>query len=171
MAQSGAGLEAMEAFIRRINMVLVGVASVVLISMAMMVTYDVFVRYVLNAPLPASVEISQLMEPWVVFLPFAYTLAVGSHVRVTLFTVRLPRRWFNLLEILAYAVDGLFFALLCYYAWEEFYASWAVGEIMLAAIRLPWWVGKLSMPVGMLCIFFQCLLQIAVVVREIRERK
>ena len=72
------------------NAALVALSAVVLIAMAFMVTYDVLVRNIFNTPLPASVEISQLMAPYVVFLPFAYTLTVGAHVQVTLLTMRLP---------------------------------------------------------------------------------
>lgn len=151
------------------NAVLVAVSAVVLISMAFMVTYDVFVRNVFNAPLPASVEISQLMEPYVVFLPFAYTLAIGSHVRVTLLTMRLPDFLFLSSEILVYLLDLLFFSLLAYFSWAEFMESWAVDEIMLAAIKLPWWVGKFSMPLGMFFMALQCLLQLAQTIRAIKE--
>lgn len=151
------------------NAVLVAISAVALISMAFMVTYDVFVRNVFNAPLPASVEISQLMEPYVVFLPFAYTLAIGAHVRVTLLTMRLPQVLFLSSEVLVYLLDLLFFSLLAYFSWQEFMESWAVDEIMLAAIKLPWWVGKFSMPLGMLFIALQCVVQLAHTIRAFKE--
>ena len=154
---------------QRTNAFLVAVSAVVLTAMAFMVTYDVFVRNVFNAPLPASVEISQLMEPYVVFLPFAYTLAVGGHVRVTILTMRLPQFLFKSSEIIVYMLDFLFFSLLAYFSWGEFLESWACNEIMLAAIKLPWWIGKFSMPLGMLFIALQCLLQMAHTIRAIKE--
>lgn len=155
---------------QRTNAVLVAISAVVLMSMAFMVTYDVFVRNILNSPLPASVEISQLMEPYVVFLPFAYTLAIGAHVRVTLLTIRLPKVLFLTSEVLVYLVDFLFFALLACFSWGEFMESWACNEIMLAAIKLPWWLGKFSMPLGMFFMALQCLLQLAQTIRAIKER-
>lgn len=151
------------------NGVLVALSAVVLIAMAFMVTYDVLVRNIFNTPLPASVEISQLMAPYVVFLPFAYTLVVGAHVQVTLLTMRLPRRLFLGTEVLVYVLDFLFFSVLAYFSWREFLASWACDEIMLAAIKLPWWVGKFSMPLGMLFMALQCLLQLTKTIRAIKE--
>lgn len=153
------------------NAVLVAVSAVVLSSMAFMITYDVFVRNVFNAPLPASVELSQLLEPYVVFLPFAYTLAIGAHVRVTLLTIRLPKFLFLCSEVLVYLIDFLFFFLLLCFSWGEFVESWAVNEIMLAAIRLPWWIGKFSMPLGMFFIALQCLFQLVQTIRAIKELK
>lgn len=143
-----------------INKVLVTIASVVLVAMAAMITYDVFLRFVFNSPLPASVEISQLMEPYVVFLPFAYTLAMKRHVRVTLLTIRLPLKARKVCELITYTLDMIFFALLCYYSWLEFASSYLANEFMLAAIILPWWVGKFSMPLGMLFIVIQCLIHL-----------
>lgn len=160
---------AVERINRSTNAFLVASSAVVLITMAFMVTYDVFVRNVFNAPLPASVEISQLMEPYVVFLPFAYTLAIGGHVRVTIITMRLPESLYLGSEVLVYLLDFLFFSLLAYFSWAEFLESWACNEIMLAAIKLPWWIGKFSMPLGMLFIALQCIVQLARTVRAIKE--
>jgi len=139
--------------------------------MSFMIVVDVFLRYVFNSPLPASVEISQLFEPYVVFLPFAYTLFIGRHVRVTLLTSRLPKAAENMTTIFTYLVDFIFFSLICYYAWIEFWNSFLIGEIMFAAIRLPWWIGKLAMALGTLIIAVQCVLHVLDSFREFREMK
>lgn len=152
---------------KKVNNVLVALSGTTLICMASMVTYDVIVRYVFNSPLPASVEISMLMEPYVVFLPFAYTLAKRAHVKVNVFSMLLPDRIRNICNIFADSLDLIFFSLLCYFSWLEFYESYEVGEIMLAAIRLPWWSGKLAMPLGMFFICLQCILHLGISVQSI----
>jgi len=154
----------------RLSRFLVYLSSVLLFGMATMILSDVTLRYFFNSPLAASVEISQLIEPWVIFLPFAYTLAIGGHVQVTLVTMRLPARWRLACDIFAYTVDFLFFTVLCYFSWLEFGHSLAIGEIMLASIRLPWWAGKLAMPLGSLFIGLQCIFQILSTVKEIRGK-
>lgn len=154
---------------KKLNYWMVYIASTLLCCMALMITIDVLTRYFFNAPMPASVEISQLVEPWVVFLPFAYTLAVGGHVQVTLVTMRLPEKWRRGSDIFAYIVSFVFFALLCYYSWVEFAHSYAIGEIMLAAVKLPWWAGKLAMPIGTFLIGIQCIFQILITVKKIKE--
>ena len=75
--------------LRFLRMLLVAVASLALLSLTLMIVADTFFRYVFATPFPASVEISQLIQPYVVFLPLAYALATGSHVRVTLLTERM----------------------------------------------------------------------------------
>jgi TRAP-type C4-dicarboxylate transport system permease small subunit len=145
-------------------------SSALLCAMAFMVTVDVTMRYFFNSPLPASVEICQLIEPWVIFLPFAYTLTIGGHVQVTLFTMRLPKKWRFASDIFAYSIDFIFFSLLCYFSWVEFSQSFAIGEIMLAAIKLPWWSGKLAMPLGSFLIALQCIFQILSVLKKLKEK-
>lgn len=151
------------------NRLIVYIASIMLCAMAWMIMFDVAMRFLFNAPLPASVEISQLISPWVIFLPFAYTLAVGGHVQVTLVTMHLPERWRIVCEIFTYIVDLVFFAIICYYSWIEFAHSYNINEIMLAAIMLPWWSGKLAMPVGTFLIGLQCILHVLSTIRKIRE--
>jgi TRAP-type C4-dicarboxylate transport system permease small subunit len=156
---------------QKVNFALATLSGATLIAMACMITYDVIVRFLFNAPLPASVEISTLMEPYVVFLPFAYTLARHAHVRVNIVTMRLPERVRLGLDILVYVLDLLFFALLCYFSWLEFYKSFLAGEIMLAAIRLPWWSGKFAMPLGLFFICIQCLLHIDLSFRSLAAKR
>jgi len=79
-------LERTERFLQKLRLALVALSGAALICMVLMITLDVFLRFVFNAPLPASLEMSQLFEPHVVFLPMAFALATGSHVRVSLFT-------------------------------------------------------------------------------------
>lgn len=154
---------------KKFNYYMVYIASILVCGMALMITIDVLLRYFLNAPLPASVEISQLVEPWVVFLPFAYTLTVGGHVQVTIVTMNLPEKWRKGCDIFAYIVSFIFFIILCSYSWIEFVHSYAIGEIMLAAVKLPWWAGKLAMPIGTLLIVIQCIFQILITVKKIKE--
>lgn len=145
------------------------ISAFAITCMSFMIVVDVFLRYVFNSPLPASVEISQLFEPYVVFLPFAYTLFIGRHVRVTLLTSRLPRVPEMITTVFTYLADFVFFSLICYYAWLEFWHSFVIGEIMFAAIRLPWWVGKFAMALGTLIIAFQCALHVLDSLRGLKE--
>lgn len=158
-----------ERWSRPTNMIAVLLSSLTLVAMAFMITIDVVLRYVFSAPLPASVEISQLMQPYVVLLPMAYTMARGAHVQVTLVTMRLPPRVRSYLDIVVHAIDLAFFAVIAVYGWHEFYASYEVNEIMLAAIRLPWWVGKFALPVGLVLICFQAMVHIVMTVDDIRR--
>jgi len=163
------GTSRFETYHKRLNYLLVFIACLALCGMAIMISLDVVLRYFFSAPLPASVEVSQLIEPWVIFLPFAYTLAIGGHVQVTLVTMLLSERNQRICDLVAHVIDMLFFALLCYFSFVEFSRSFAIGEIMMAAIRLPWWLGKVAMPIGMFFITLQALFQILTTAKRMRS--
>jgi len=141
-----------------INKIAVFIASGVLIATAVMLTYDVCRRYAFNAPLPASVEISSLLQAWVIFLPFAFTLAVDQHVRVTILTSRLSIAVQRILSVLAHLCTGALCLCLSWYAWVEFKVSWDLNEIMMAPVIVYWWAGKAAAPIGMLLFALQAFL-------------
>lgn len=154
-SSSSANIRSLVRLFAGINKIMVFVASAMLIATAAMLTYDVCRRYLFNAPLPASVEISSLLQAWVIFLPFAFTLAMGQHVRVTILTSRLSRRMQKCLMIFAHLVTGVVCLFLSWFAWVEFKVSWDLNEIMMAPIIVYWWAGKVAAPIGMLLFALQ----------------
>ena len=130
-----------------------------LLILTLMITADTFFRYVFNYPFPASVEISQLIQPYVVFLPFAFALATNSHVRVTLVTDRIRGKAVKFFDALPFMCGGVFFGIMAYVGWLKFWESVIINEKMLAAITLYWWTGKLAMPLGMVLSTLECLYQ------------
>ena len=153
-----------EDFLLRLRLALVAISGLALIGMVIMITLDVFLRFVFNAPLPATLEMSQLFEPHVVFLPMAFALATGSHVRVSLFTQHFRGRVKKYVEIFDFAIATIFFACFTYWGWLHFWASFQINEIMLASIKLYWWTGKLAMPLGLILIAVECLHQMVAII-------
>jgi len=122
------------------------------------IAVDVFLRFVFKNPIPAATEITILLIPYVAIFPFAYTLAHGQHVKVTILTGRLSLKLRAITEAIAYIAGLIFFIILFWFSWLAFWKSFMIDEIMPAVIRVPWWVGKLAMPVGILLIAAQCIL-------------
>jgi len=138
----------LDTVVRRISAVFGWVSGSVLLILALMVTVDVSGRYFFHKPLPAAPETSVLLLPWIVFPAFICALVSGSHVRVSLLTDRLSPRVRS--RFLLFTDIGgliLFCAITCW-GYVHFQESFAVREIMLAAIFLPWWVAKLALPIG-----------------------
>jgi TRAP-type C4-dicarboxylate transport system permease small subunit len=144
------------------------VSGVALSGIVLMITADTFFRYVLLRPFPATVEISQLVEPYVIFLPMAFAMASGSHVRVSLVTSRFSRRWAALADCFAYALGFAFFATMTYIGWVTFWSSFVINETVLAAIVLYLWAGKFGMPLGMFLITVECAYQFVLALRQAR---
>ena len=143
----------------------VGISGLALLVLTFMITADTFFRYVFSAPFPASVEISQLIQPYVIFPPFAYALATGTHVRVTMVTQLFRGRFRKIVELVPFAVGFIFFSILSYVSWLNFWESVIINETMLAAVKLYWWIGKMAMPLGIVMIAIECLYQFMAVLK------
>ncbi len=131
----------------------------VTLSLTLLIVTDISLRYFFSRPLPATWEIGELCMPHTVFLPFAFALSKGSHVRVALLTSRIApkkeRRLRVVTNLLSAAVGGV----LTVYSARYFYFSYSIGEDMLAAVELMWWWGKIAMPVGMAFLTLRYLLE------------
>jgi TRAP-type C4-dicarboxylate transport system permease small subunit len=128
---------------------LTGVSWTVSILVTFMIVVDITMRFFFNRPLPASWEISEVCMPFIIFLPFAYTLTIDSHVRVSIVKNIVPPKvqfWF---EIFSNSISFVMCSMLTYWSWIHFWESFVINEEMLAAIQIPWWPGKMAMPIGM----------------------
>lgn len=141
-------LRYINAQIERIEKGLTDCSWVVCIFVTLMIVVDIFLRFFFNQPLPASWEISEILMPYIVFFPFAYTATINAHVRVSLIRDRMPERVRLGFDLLSYGICSLMCAFMTYWSWLRFVESFATREEILAAIKLPWWFGKLAMPIG-----------------------
>lgn len=141
-------LEKKEMRIRKVEKILTAISWIVAMVITVLIVADVFLRFVLNQPLPATWEISEVCMPWIVFLPFAFTLTIDAHVKVSLLKDRVSpnARW--IFNIFANTISFVFLSLVTYYSWIRFWESLMINEEILAAIWIPWWIGKFAMPLG-----------------------
>ena len=121
---------------------------------------DVGGRFLFNQPLLGGVEISQILLAWILFLPLAYALVRGAHVRVTILSERLPRRANLVLDVVVTILSLGLFGLAIYACWGYFWDSISVEETMAAPIWLPLWAAKLAVPLGFFLIFAQLCLNL-----------
>ncbi len=140
----------MKGFLDFCDRALIIITGFMLIFLTLMIVLDVSLRFLFNSPLPASAEATELIMPYIAFGALAYTLAIGTHVRISLLTERTSGNWQRFFEVLAALIGFLFCAMLTYKGWLFFWESFLIREEMLAVIKLPWWVGKFSLSLGFL---------------------
>lgn len=150
----------LEAGLHKLEKVLIIITWVVFALLTLMIVVDVFSRNAFNAPIPASAEATELFMPYIVFLPLAYTLITGQHVRVSIVMERLPSSARRYCEIFANLIGFSFFVMLTWWSSMHFWESFIVREEMLAIIKLPWWVGKFALPVGAFVIAVEFLAEL-----------
>lgn len=148
--------------------VLLAINGIAVVTLTLIIFFDVVLRFLFNMPIPATKEISELLMPYIAFTALSYTLYCGMHIRITLLTTKFGNspRIKQFLEIINNVCGALFCFFLTYYAWHFFWDSFAIREEVLAVIKLPWYVGKFSFFLGYLFFTVRYLLELLKVVFE-----
>lgn len=133
----------------KIEKILTAFSWIVTIAVTLMIVTDITMRFFFNHPLPATWEISEVCMPAIVFMAFAYTLTMDQHVKMSLVKERVPPKVQVAFEVITNLISAALCGLITYWAWLRFRTSFASSEEILAAIYVPWWPGKLMMPIGM----------------------
>ena len=113
-------------------------------------TYEVFVRYVLNAPTSWAFDFSYIMYGALFFMAGAYTLSRGGHVRADMFSRLWPERVQAAVELTLYI---LFFfpgiLSMIYSGWAYGTESMRIHEMSInSPIGIPIWQIKMLIPIG-----------------------
>jgi TRAP-type mannitol/chloroaromatic compound transport system permease small subunit len=112
--------------------------------------YEVFVRYLLNAPTSWAFDFSYLMYGAVFYMAGAYTLSRGGHVRADMFYRLWRPRTQAVVELVLYVI--FFFPgilALIYSGWLYGYDSARILEVSVnSPAGIPIWPLKMMIPFG-----------------------
>ena len=112
--------------------------------------YEVFVRYLLNAPTSWAFDFSYLMYGAVFYMAGAYTLSRGGHVRADMFYRLWRPRVQATIELMLYVI--FFFPgilALMYSGWLYGYDSARIFEVSVnSPAGIPIWPLKMMIPFG-----------------------
>jgi TRAP-type C4-dicarboxylate transport system permease small subunit len=142
--------------IQSVSRLLGYVATVMLGLMTLLTVVDVFMRYVLNAPITGATEVSELMMVILVFPALAWIAIDRSHIRVDLLVVKWPRRVQLMVEIVTLLLALGTYAII---TWQSFLESMEVREAtsLLEVPEAPFhWIMTLGFAV--LCLAILSLL-------------
>lgn len=135
-------------------------------AMFLIICLNVFMRYVLTAPIFWAEEVSNFLFVWAGFLSCAYVLAQDQHIRVTLFVGMLkPRtqRWISL------AMTVLLMVVFASFVWPSLIAMQSLS--VTAALQMPEAYPYAILPITMVLCFTHCAIRIVVLVREIASAR
>ena len=144
--------------------VAVGIAC--LGMMFVIICLNVFMRYVLTAPIFWAEEVSNFLFVWAGFLSCAYVLAQDQHIRVTLFIGMLrPRtqRWISL------AMTVLLTVVFASFVWPSLTALQSLT--LTAALQISEAYPYAILPITMILCFTHCVIRIAALVRELASTR
>lgn len=135
---------------------LVGFAAAYLLPViALVLIYEVFMRYVLNQPTIWGHETSQHVFGIMFILAGAYALRLGAHVNVDIIVRRFPPRIQAVVHILTFFLFALFFVVLIKTSIPMAINSWEKLEVTMSPWGAPYYPLKTAVPVGAFLILLQ----------------
>tara|TARA_B100000683_G_scaffold270628_1_gene309889 strand:- start:469 stop:1050 length:582 start_codon:yes stop_codon:yes gene_type:complete len=134
-----------------------------ILILTLSVSYEVFVRYVLNSPTVWAFDMMVQMYGALFLMAGAYTLAQDAHVRGDVFYRLFPVRWQARVDLLLYII--FFFPgmmALFWYGWEIAADSWRYKEVSWnSPARIQIYFFKSLIPISGLLLMVQGVAEIA----------
>jgi TRAP-type mannitol/chloroaromatic compound transport system permease small subunit len=136
-------------------------------------SYEVFVRYALNAPTSWAFDFSYILYGGLFFMAGAYTLSRGGHVRADMFSRLWRPRTQATVELVLYI---LFFfpgvLSMSIAGWHYAHDSYRIQEMSInSPIGIPIWQIKMMIPIGAALLSLQGLAECLRCILCLRENR
>lgn len=128
---------------------------VLLAAMSIIVFLNVVMRYMTDASIPWSEEVSRHMMIWLTFLGGGLVLRSGGHIAIDNLQNALSTRNARILRVIVFLLMSFFFGLLFYFGC--IYVSRTMVQTT-AATEIPFGYVYLAMPVGLALMFVHLFL-------------
>ncbi|MEQ9561672.1 MAG: TRAP transporter small permease [Woeseiaceae bacterium] len=134
-----------------------------LIIMTLIIAWQVFARYVLNASPAWAEQAALLLMIWYVMFAAAAGVREGFHIRIAVVEDALSGRLQRLLRITAHSVVALFGVAMAFWGSELVTATWAH---VIPTLGLPRGVAYIPIPVTGALIFLFSVEHVAALIRR-----
>ncbi|MFC1916060.1 TRAP transporter small permease [Chloroflexota bacterium] len=124
-------------------------AEVFLFVLIALVAVDVVLRYVFNSPTQIADELGGYLLVGMAFTGATYALHVGTHVKVTLFTERLPRKALQWLIFITESMAEIGVIVLVWKSTELVIKSYGTGIKSAGYMATPMWIPQVIVPIGL----------------------
>jgi len=133
------------------------IAGICILATAFIVTYEVVLRALFDAPTEWVNEISVYLILISAFLGFAPALAAGKHINVDLVTCKLSAQTNKYLGVIV-SILGLGFSLVFLVTSTEMTLnSYRLNMLSTSTLRVPLFIPQLSLPIGFAMLALQFL--------------
>lgn len=129
-------LDAAERWLERGLRLLAYAGGLVLVGLAALVIYEVFMRYFFGRPFRGGFEVTELAMSIIVACGLPYTAIIRGHVSVDLFSRTLDRPAYRWLNFGVHTLGALALALLAWQAWKHALSSMSYGDLT-NMMRIP----------------------------------
>jgi TRAP-type C4-dicarboxylate transport system permease small subunit len=116
-----------------------------LLIMTLIISWQVFARYVLNASPAWAEQASLLLMIWYVMFAAAAGVREGFHIRIAVFEDAMPPHLRRYIQMLGHSVVGLFGVAMAIWGTELTVATW---EHVIPTLGLPRGVAYIPFPIA-----------------------
>lgn len=135
--------------IHRLTLITGLIAGFSLLAMTLMVTMDVTLRYVFNAPTKWANEFSAYLAVLVIFLGISYVLRENAHIRVDVVVRKLPRRAQDWIRVITSVILLGYIIILFHLTWDVLVMNFAINKTSFTAMDVPIWPIQAFIPLGL----------------------
>ena len=154
-------IDALNEFVGRI-------VSVVAVLFALIIIYDVVMRYAFNDPTRWAFDVSKQLYGFYFVMLGGYALRHKAHVRVDILTERFSRGWQRIVDLLGYVI--FFFPFTYVFttrSWDFAMKSWNQGEKTYGAIQMPVYPLKMAMCVAAALLLIQGIAEVLKIILDV----
>lgn len=133
------------------------VSACCLLSVSLIVVYEVFMRYAFNSPTTWVGEMSVYLIMATGMLAASYTLRNNSHFTITILTDRLSSANQRRLRVVTDIAGALYCSVFVFKGMELVRFSYEMEDVSSGLLEAPLWVPNLLIPVGGVLLTLQFL--------------
>lgn len=131
------------------------IAGILFMMMALIVTYNVVMRYFVARPPVWAIETTEYIMVYATFLAAAWVLRIDGHVKIDILVMRLPSKKQHLLSIIVSLLGLIACAVLGWFAVESTFNLYTRDVIMMKMMPWPKWILIAPIPLGILLTLIQ----------------
>ncbi len=145
-------------------------AGILMLAIALCMSYEIFARHFLNRPTSWVLAVSVLIFIWFTFLSIPYGIKTDKHVSCDVFVTRFPQRTRQIIGIAADITTLVYIGALGLYGFVSFREALDMGSMSEGLVRYPMWFVLITIPLGMGFSVLQTLRKIQTRIEQIPGR-
>ena len=142
------GMTILDRLVHGISLTAALLAATILLTIFVIVQYEVVMRYGFNAPTYWTNEVSTFAIAWVGFLGAGYVLRIGRQLEIDIVTSRLPASAWRWLGSATDLLAGVFCALITVLSYDFVNISHMIQASSASELDVPLWIPYLALPIG-----------------------
>lgn len=152
---------------KHVEEVIVGTITIVMLIALFL---QVIFRYVINASLGWTEELSVNLMPLFAYFGMSMAVTYRRHLRIDIITNFLPYLWKKIFDLIANIGFFVFAAIISYYTWI-LTSSYFGKPAVTAVLHIPKWVIYVGIPIAFVLTIYRLIQDTVRTVREIKESR